>query len=441
MVSEARARGLPAAAGFALVSANARFWPTVFPQVRSELHHWERHASAIPDPVLRMHALEKLERERFNTEVAATLATLAPAATRGAAVTAIVALEVMYDYLDGLTEQPALDPLANGRQLYRAFTDALAPAGPQADHYRHHPRRDDGGYLAALAEACRVALWSLPSAEAVAPTALAVAQRCGEAQTRTHAARWLGTTQLRAWATVQPECPTLRWWEIVAGGAASVLTAHALIAVAAEPATTAEQARGLASAYLVVCALTTLLDSVVDAVEGDVAGEHPFIDYYRDEAEATERLASLAREAVRAVTGLPRAPHHLMTVAGAVAFYLSAPVASGGRVRRLTGPMARELRPLLRPALGIFAVWRRLKAARSTLDSAMHESRPRRGGWAPCRPQLRCPPPPRSPYLRRRRALRRRLSAPYDALVPPAAHSGTNSNATASNGVPHECAR
>src|SRR5215207_6842169 len=158
MVREARARGLPAAAGVALVSANARFWPTVLPQVRSELRHWERVAWTIPDPVLRMHALEKLVHERFNTEVAATLATLAPSATRGAAVTAIVALEVMYDYLDGLTEQPAPDPFANGRQLYRAFTDALAPAGPQVDYYRHHAHRDDGGYLAALTEACRVAL-------------------------------------------------------------------------------------------------------------------------------------------------------------------------------------------------------------------------------------------------------------------------------------------
>src|SRR5829696_766672 len=190
MAREARARGVAVAAGVALVSANARFWSTVFPKVRRELHRWERLACAIPDPVLRMHALEKLERERFNTEVAATLATLAPSASRGAAVTAIVALEVMYDYLDGLTEQPASDPLANGRQLYRAFTDAFAPTGPQRDHYRHHPRGDDGGYLAALAETCRVALWSLPSADAVAPAAVVVVERCGEAQTRTHAARW-----------------------------------------------------------------------------------------------------------------------------------------------------------------------------------------------------------------------------------------------------------
>src|ERR1044072_456064 len=138
MATQARACAIPVATGIALVRANARYWWTVFPQVRRELSGWDRLAQAIPDPALRAQAQHKLRQERFNTEVAATLATLAPSPWRPKAVTAIVALEVMYDYLDGLTEQPVLDPLANGRQLYRAFADALAPCGPPSGHYRHH---------------------------------------------------------------------------------------------------------------------------------------------------------------------------------------------------------------------------------------------------------------------------------------------------------------
>lgn len=364
MATQARGRGLPAAAGVALVEANMRFWPTVFPGVRRELRRWDRRARAIPDPLLRAQALQKLRHERFNTEVAATLATLAPPPSRHEVVTAIVALEVMYDYLDGLTERPVADPLANGRDLYRAFADALLPTGPVTDHYRSHPQHDDGGYLAALVATCRRGLWALPAADVVASAALTVATRCGEAQTRTHAVARLGAGQLAAWAGAQPESSALRWWEVAAGAAASVLAAHALIAVAADPATTAVDAEQIAAAYLATCALTTLLDSLVDRDADEADGGHAYLAYYGGEREAAERLRDLALAAVDAARGLPRSAHHLMTVAGAVAFYVSAPAARDARARRITAPMLTELRPLITPALAIFAAWRRAKRAR-----------------------------------------------------------------------------
>lgn len=365
MARQARGCGTSAAATVALIGANARYWPTVFPEVRRELRRWDRRAQAIPDDALRAQAVGKLREERFNTEVAATLATLVPPVRRHTVVEAIVALEVMYDYLDGLTEQPVPDPLANGRQLYRGFADALSAAGPLADHYRHHPQGDDGGYLSALATTCRRALWSLPAAPVVAPVACAVAARCGEAQTRTHAVPRLGSGQLRAWASAQPEAAALRWWEVASGAAASVLAAHALIALAADPGATAADAERIADAYVTTCALTTLLDSLVDGEADAVTGDHAYLAYYRDDAEAAERLGALAREAVAAAYELPHAAHHLMTVAGAVAFYLSAPAADDERARRLTAPMAAELHPLLAPPLAIFAAWRGAKRARS----------------------------------------------------------------------------
>jgi tetraprenyl-beta-curcumene synthase len=361
MAAQARGRGLPAAAAVALACANARFWPTVLPDVRRALQRWDRRARAIPDEALRAIALAKLRDERFNTEVAATLATLATPARRHAAVEAIVALQVTYDLLDGLTERPVPDPIADGRQLHRAFTDALVRVGPLADYYGRHPWRDDGGYLAALAATCRDALWSLPAAPAVAPVAQVVLERCGEAQTRTHAIPLLGVGQLRRWALAQPWVGTLRWWEGASGAAASVLAGHALIAVAADPATTDVEAGQIAAAYHATCALTTLLDSLVDREQDAASGGHAYLSYYRDDAEATERLGALAHEAVTAMRELPRAPHHLMTVAGAAAFYLSAPTAQGERARRLTAPMVDELRPLLIPALAIFSAWRRAK--------------------------------------------------------------------------------
>jgi tetraprenyl-beta-curcumene synthase len=377
MARQARGRAASAAAAVALVRANVRFWPSVLPNVRRELRRWDRRAHAIPDQTLREQALAKLRHERFNTEVAATLATLVPPLRRHAVVKSIVALEVMYDYLDELSELPVADPLANGRQLYRAFADALAPTGPLADHYRHHPRHDDGDYLATLATSFRDAFWSLPAAPVVAPVLTAVLTRCGEAQTRTHAVARRGAGQLRAWASVQPDADRLRWWEAAGGAAASVLAAHALVALAGDPATSAADAERVAAAYRATCALTTLLDSLIDAEEDALDGRHAYLSYYADDAEAAERLAALAREAVAAATRLPGAPHHLMTVAGAVAFYLSATTADRERARRITAPMAAELAPLLEPALAIFATWRRAKRRRERHDERRRSARGR----------------------------------------------------------------
>lgn len=383
MARQERGRGTSAAAAVALVRANARFWPTVFPDVRRELRRWDRQAQAIPDDVLRAQALAKLRHERFNTEVAATLATLVSPVRRHHAVEAIVALEVMYDYLDGITELPSREPLEDGRRLYRAFTDATTPSGPFADHHARHPRRDDGGYLAALAAACRHGLWSLPAAPVVAPVASAVLARCGEAQTRTHAVARLGSGQLRTWAQTQPEIRALRWPEVAAGAAASVLAGHALIALAGDPAATGAEAERVADAYLTTCALTTLLDSLIDAEADAVTGGHAYLAYYDDDADLAERLGLLAREAVAAASELPRAAHHLVTVAGAAAFYLSAPGADGERAVRLTAPVVEELGPLLESALAIFAVWRGAKRRRERRARGARHAPERAAGVVP----------------------------------------------------------
>ena len=183
-------RRLLARAGVALLLANARYWSTVAPLVRAQLARWERRAAAIPDPRLRTPALAQAARralqraERGDAGDARAAGTAARAATR-----AIVALQVMYDYLDVLTEQPLADPTRGARRLFTALLDALtleragrrgsaraagrrartpdrrgrAPAGglePQAgeDYYRYIPEADDGGYLGELVRTVRLEL-------------------------------------------------------------------------------------------------------------------------------------------------------------------------------------------------------------------------------------------------------------------------------------------
>jgi tetraprenyl-beta-curcumene synthase len=349
----------------AMARANARYWPTTLPRVQSGLRHWADAARRIPTDHVRALASAKIADERFNTEVAATLATLSPRPHRAAVIDAIVPLQVMYDYLDGLTELPAADPLANGRQLFRAFTAALTPeARDQVDYYAHSPEHDDGGYLEALVASCRQAFGSLPMAATVAPVGRLAAARCGESQTRTHAIDALGTEQLAGWATDQARGTGLTWWEYAAGGTASILCVHALVAAAADRGITAAAAADIDRAYLYISAISTLLDSVVDREADAAEGGHSFVGYYPDDAAAgvgVEKVISLAaREAGR----LRHASHHRMTAAGVAAYYLSAPTAAsppGPAIRRRAG---RELGSVLRAALAVFRLWRLAKATR-----------------------------------------------------------------------------
>ena len=351
-------------ASVALGIANVRYWSMVTVRVHRELRRWEAHAALIADPSLRAHARAKLDLERFNAEVAATLATLAPRQWRTRTITAIVAFQVMYDYLDAVSEQIVADPLRNGHQLYRAFTDALSDSAETGDYYHHHPQGDDSGYLEALVSTFRYAFQQLPSAAVVAPIARRTAGRCGEAQTRTHAIPREGVAQLATWAVTEAAETGLAWWEVAAGAAASVLAVHALIAAAADPRTSAAEAARIDVAYLPISALTTLLDSVIDHDRDAGDGSHGYVAYYPSRAAAAGGIGAVARQGTTAASALRHAPHHVMTVAGAAAYYLSAPGADSEFARPITQHVISELQPLITPILRVFQVWRFAKRVR-----------------------------------------------------------------------------
>jgi tetraprenyl-beta-curcumene synthase len=360
-------RGLTAQASVALGLANARYWTTVAPVVRGELKHWERHAHSIPDASLRALALEKLHDEHFNAEVAATLATLAPCEHRTHTVRAIVALEVMYDYLDGLTEQPSSDPLRDNRHLSRAFTDAISLRTiPCEDYYRYH-RGDDGGYLQTLAGTVRSSLARLPGAADIADVADASAARCAEAQVQVHAAQYIGSAQLEEWATREATGTTLEWRAFIAGAVASVLAVHALIAAAADYRTTSEQAAAIDAAYLSISALSTMLDSLIDHELDLHTGTPWYLQHYEEHRLREHQLSSVARGAVLQAQTLPNSGHHVMTLVGVVAYYTSAPTATDERARHLVTHIQHELQPLMTPTLAVMRTWRTAKKLRHTI--------------------------------------------------------------------------
>jgi tetraprenyl-beta-curcumene synthase len=355
-------RGLVVRAGIALVLANVRYWSSVAPLVRRELRSWGQLANAIPDPHLRTLALEKLHAEHFNAEVAATLATLAPARQRESTVKAIVALELLYDFLDGLTERPSRDPLRDGETLFEAFTDAVDPHAPRGrDYYRDQPELDDAGYLEALSATVRIALATLPASEAVAEASMRCASRSARAQAHLHAAATEGSERLTKWASREAASSGLEWREYLSGAASSVLAVHALIAAAADTRTTPQDALQIEQAYLSTCVLITLLDSVVDYEEDRRLGMPGFVRFYEDRDELVEMLADAAASAVAKTAASPNGAHHVMTLVGVAAYYTSAPGAWSDFARPVAAQAQAQLQPLITPTLAIMRAWRLAK--------------------------------------------------------------------------------
>ncbi len=361
---------LAAHAGRALLLANVRYWSSVARLVTQQLSRWHTRAQEIADPVLRGLASQKLAEEGFNAEVAAMLATLAPRAHRSDAVTAIVALEVLYDYLDGLTESPSHESPDDGYRLFTAFTDAVTPSfEPTGDYYRFHPHSDDGSYLDELVATVRAALARLPATATLADILTRSAGRGAEAQLRIHAASLSGPGPMERWAKLNSVGTPLQWREFLAGAACSVLAVHALVAAAADVRTTHEQALEIDRIYLSISVLPTILDSLVDYEVDLSAGQPGYVQYYDDRDVLAERLVSVIEDAVSHARRAPHGAHHVMNLVGVVAYYTSAPTAKNEFARPVTERIVRQLRPLIGPTLAVMRTWRAIKRVRMRLRS------------------------------------------------------------------------
>jgi tetraprenyl-beta-curcumene synthase len=156
-----------------------------------------------------------------------------PAAHRRRTIRALVAFQTAYNYLDALSELPSEDPVANGYQLHRALVIALQPGVAHPDYYTHNPDRGDGGYLAAILDACRDAIAGLPSYPLLAQSAREAAARIVDFQALNLSEEQGGHDALQRWASeATPVAGRLEWWE-TAAAAGSSLAIHAMITAAA----------------------------------------------------------------------------------------------------------------------------------------------------------------------------------------------------------------
>jgi tetraprenyl-beta-curcumene synthase len=345
----------------ALVAASARELTWTLPQVSREVRAWRARALQIPPGPLRDDALTTLTRERLNTEGAALFGIL-PRRRRPELVRLLARYQVLLDYLDTISERPAPDPLANGRQLHVALTEALDPSAPLTDHYRFHAWADDGGYLRALIQACREGCEALPSYGRVQTRVMRAGTRAAIQVLNHDPNAGRRDAALAAWARAEfPDETRLSWFELTAACSSS-LWIHALLALAADPELTASEVEQAETAYFPwVCAASTLLDAFVDQAEDAVSGHHNYLAHYDSLPTAVRRIEEIVSQSALRARGLTGGTRHALIATGMVAMYLTKETAASSELRTATAGILAAAGTLPRLQLPIMRTMRVLR--------------------------------------------------------------------------------
>ncbi len=335
------------------------------PAVAREVHRWRELARKIPDAPIREDALSALTEQRGHIDGAALFSIL-PRARNPSLLRLLVAYEVIWDFLDNVNERDAAAGLVNGRQLHLALIDALDPARPISDYYKHGPWHDDGGYLRTLVTVCRANCARLPSYERVRQSAIPEATRgqvCAINHDPDPPSR---DATLEAWVAKEFPLGHEAWWFELTAAASTDLTIFALLALAGEPTCPDDQIIQTAAAYFPwASTLTAMLDSYVDRNEDIVNGDHSYVAHYPSLEVAIRRICLFIRRCLRETASLNNSEKHAVIVACMFAMYLSKNSALTPSMRVTTmriigsgGSLTRVLHPILR-------LWRTVYGLRS----------------------------------------------------------------------------
>ena len=332
--------------------------------VSREVRGWHTRASSIPDEALRADALRSLKSKRASTDGAALFWTL-PDGRSPDLLRLLVAFEVMADFLDNVSERGVQAGPANGIQLHVALSEALDPGGPVSAYYRHHPWREDGGYLPALVGSCREHCAQLPHYGHVRSLAIRAATLARMLGLNHEPDPQLRDTALREWARREARSwEELAWFESTAA-ASGWLTVLALLALAAGGEPEESRVRAICAAYLPwISLVATMLDSYADQAEDAAGAQHSYIAHYPCAEVAVERVGEIVREAAQRARALPDGARHTVIVACMVAMYLSKDSSRTPQMRANTRNLAAAGGSLSRLLLPVLRIWRVLYSQR-----------------------------------------------------------------------------
>jgi tetraprenyl-beta-curcumene synthase len=333
--------------------------------VSKEIRHWRRRALQIPDKRIRKDALNALAHKRTHADGAALFWTI-PRRRSLDLLRLLVAYELIWDFLDNLSERAAIEGQDDGYHLHLAIAEAIDPGGPISDYYCSNSFREDGGYLRALVQTCRNGCKLLPSYHRVSGLAIAEARRAQVLSINHDRDATRRVSALKAWVAHEfQDTRGMEWWEL-SGAASAPLTIHALLALAMEPICTERDITQIHAAYSPwLSAATTMLDSYVDQVEDQKNGDHSYIAHYPDPDSAALGIHRLVWHATKEARSLRNGSKHAVIAAAMIAMYLSKDSARTPELRATTQSLVNAGGSLTRLLLPILRVWRILNAQRA----------------------------------------------------------------------------
>jgi tetraprenyl-beta-curcumene synthase len=279
------------------------------------LRRWRTRAGQIPVSAVREIALLALDGKRGNTHGAALFSVI-PRRRSSPLLRLLTTYQVLWDFLDSLSETwPGLAP-DDTLHLHFALVDAVTPAGPIRDYYGPLNLPDDGGYLSSLVKACRECCRALPSFHHVAALLHKEANRISVQAINHVAEPEQIPVALRDWvANEYPGTHEVAWFELAAAAGANVAI-YALFALAAEEGCSAERVEDTYRAYFPWAgALATMLDGFVDQFEDARDGEHCYVAYYQSPNEARSRISRLIRRCLSETHHLKDGERHTLVIA------------------------------------------------------------------------------------------------------------------------------
>lgn len=106
-----------------------------------------------------------------------------------------------------------------------------------------------------------------------------------------------------------------------------------------------------------------MLDSLLDRREDRRSGQRGYLERYpAGSQEMADRLAAVIRAALSEGARMRGGAHHLMTLAGLLAYYCSALGSTGAAEQVLRARMHAELGPLLSAPMAVMRGWRAARA-------------------------------------------------------------------------------
>ncbi len=307
-----------------------------------------------------------LDHKRGNTHGAALFSVI-PRQRSRPLLRLLTTYQVLWDFLDSLSETWRGLTRDDTLQLHLALVDAVDPETPMRDYYARLALPDDGGYLRSLVETCRNCCRALPSFHTVGPVLHMEAKRIG-VQAINHANEPAQVPlALRDWVTREYSgTHEVAWFELAAAAGAN-LAIYALFCLAAGARCSSERVEDTYRAYFPwTGALATMLDGFVDQFDDARAGEHCYVAYYQSRDDATQQISRLVRRCLSETHSLENSERHTLVAASMVAMYLSRDSARTSSLSTASRQLAQAGGSLTCALLPVLRLWRIANKSRAS---------------------------------------------------------------------------